>query len=242
MTPQEYNLAFFKLQQSQSYQSAKKILPTIIDWIKPVNVADVGCGVGAWLKAFKDSGINKVTGYDGSYVKTENLLIDKEEFIIADLEKKLTTDVKYDLLVCLEVAEHLTPNRSTGFIEDITQMSDIILFSAAIPGQEGTFHINEQYPAYWINIFNKNGYECFDCIRPLIWNMEEIEFWYKQNIMLFIKNSCTEKYSALKNLASYSGNTMVHSKLFEYKNSKIDNFKKILRNPLRILRYFIKGI
>jgi SAM-dependent methyltransferase len=240
MIPQIYNTPFFQLQQSQSYKGAKNILPQINEWIKPTSVIDIGCGVGAWLKVFKELNVKTITGLDGDYVKMENLLIDKNEFITADLEKPISLNNKFDLVMCLEVAEHLTINRAESFIADLCKMGDIILFSAAIPGQEGTLHINEQYPGYWINAFKKNNFECIDCIRPLIWNNTEIEFWYKQNIMFFADSSKINKYAFLKSLPSFFGNSMVHPVLLEYKNGKSANYNKILNNPFRVVYFYLK--
>ena len=69
----------------------------------------------------------------------------------------------------------------------LTSTADIILFSAAIPGQGGQGHVNEQWQSYWVERFKNYGYECIDIIRDQIWNDSDIWFYYKQNILLFIK-------------------------------------------------------
>ena len=242
MIPQNYNTAFFQLQQSQSYRSAKTILPLVNEWIKPASVIDIGCGVGAWLKVFKEFNVQKITGLDGDYVDIENLLIEKKEFIVADLESRIAVDSRYDLVMCLEVAEHLSANRAESFVADLCKLGDIILFSAAVPGQEGTLHINEQYPGYWIDRFKNNDFECIDCIRPAIWKNTEIEFWYKQNIMLFVNKQQINNYAFLKTLPSYFGNSIIHPALFDYKTGKSDNYKKILNNPFRVAYYYLRNV
>lgn len=240
MIPKDYNKPFFELQQSQSYQSARNILPLVNEWFKPASVIDIGCGVGAWLKVFKELNIKQIRGLDGDYVAVENLLIEKDEFVATDLEKTVQVAARYDLVMCLEVAEHLHANRAESFITDLCNAGDIILFSAAIPGQEGTLHINEQYPGYWISKFEKNNFVCIDCIRPVIWNNSNIEFWYKQNIMLFINKASINNYAFLKTLPSYFGNSLIHPDLFKYKTTKADNYIKTLNNPLRIIHYYLK--
>jgi hypothetical protein len=59
------------------------------------------------------------------------------------------------------------------------------LFSAAIPGQGGTEHINEQPPRYWERQFERHGFHPVDAIRPIIWRDRRVEPWYRQNIFLY---------------------------------------------------------
>ncbi|MBC7913678.1 MAG: class I SAM-dependent methyltransferase [Pyrinomonadaceae bacterium] len=170
-----------------NHKSAEEILPYIFNLIKPVSVIDVGCGTGSWLSVAKKLGAKTVLGVDGIYIGTQMLCIEKEEFKLQDLTLPLHTDTKYDLAICLEVAEHLPETAADNLIEILTQHSDIILFSAAIPRQEGQFHINEQWPDYWQNKFEKKGYSAFDILRDNFWNNENVEWWYKQNMFIYSK-------------------------------------------------------
>jgi hypothetical protein len=86
----------------------------------------------------------------------------------------------------LEVAEHLPIQSAGGFVAELTALAPFILFSAAIPGQGGTNHLNEQWPEYWATRFAGHGYRVLDCIRPRIWEDDRIDFWYRQNIFLFV--------------------------------------------------------
>jgi hypothetical protein len=242
MIPGSYDNSFFDFQRMQSYKSASIILPFVNQWIRPGSVIDVGCGVGAWLKATEALHIETIAGLDGSYVPADKLLISKDQFTATDLEKEVKISRKYDLAMCLEVAEHLSNKRAGSFIAELCALSDVILFSAAVPGQEGTLHINEQYPDYWIDLFKKNNYTCFDCLRPVIWKNKEIEFWYKQNIMLFIKNEAIDKYPVLKELPSFNGNSIIHPELFDYKTNKAEYYRKLLHNPVKLVRYYLSKI
>lgn len=238
MTPKSYNNIFFDDQQSQSYKSAQIILPFVNEWVKPNSVIDVGCGVGAWLSACKSLGIEELTGLDGNYVSQEQLLISKDQFIVTDLENKIVVNTTYDLAICLEVGEHLSNKRAESFIYDLCNLSDIILFSAAVPGQEGTLHINEQYPDYWIDLFSKNDFECFDCLRPLFWKNNEVQFWYKQNIMLFMSKKKINRFAFLKELQTFNGNNITHPDLLNYKTAKLKYYESVLSNPFKTIRYF----
>jgi hypothetical protein len=81
------------------------------------------------------------------------------------------------------------------FIKSLIKASDIILFSAAIPFQGGTNHVNEQWPEYWNAIFNQNGYIAIDYLRKKIWSEGKVIWWYSQNIMLYVKE---EKVDSVK--------------------------------------------
>jgi hypothetical protein len=87
-------------------------------------------------------------------------------------------------VVSLEVAEHLPESSADTFIESLVAHGDVILFSAAVPGQGGQHHINEQWPEYWQQKFAKHGFYFHDTIRPLIWNNEKVNWWYRQNIFI----------------------------------------------------------
>jgi SAM-dependent methyltransferase len=171
---------------------AKIIVPEIMSMTetRPHSVIDVGCGVGAWLKVFKDLGVTEVLGIDGDYIPNKMMMIEKNEFYPQDLKQDISLNKKFDVAISIEVAEHINKKYASNFIKNLTNLSDIIVFSAAIPKQGGTHHVNEQWPTYWIKIFNKLNYEAFDVIRPkILWRTDVYEIC-KQNIFVIVnKNS-----------------------------------------------------
>ena len=94
--------------------------------------------------------------------------------------------------VCVEVAEHLAPSRGPALVEELCALAPNVLFSAAIPGQGGTHHLNERWQSYWASLFRKHGYEPFDIIRPRVWDNSSVEYWYRQNCLLYVKNALPE--------------------------------------------------
>lgn len=179
-----YDNTFYDNQMDGSLVSAQRVVPLVYALYEPELVIDIGCGVGTWASVFEEHGAAAV-GVDGDYVSRDKLLI--ENFISADLFKPLRVRGKFDLVVCLEVAEHLPEKRSDSFIRDLTKLADRVLFSAATPGQGGTNHINEQPLEFWEGIFNKYGYVMKDVIRPEIAEKDGIDWWYKKNIVVFEK-------------------------------------------------------
>jgi hypothetical protein len=104
---------------------------------------------------------------------------------------------RYDLAVCLEVAEHLPESSAADLVRALTAFAPVVLFSAAVPGQGGVGHINEQWPAYWKGLFEQHGFYRRDPIRPRIWTNERVHWWYRQNIFLFASRQKVEESRAL---------------------------------------------
>ncbi len=215
-----------------------EIVPLIVDVISPKSVVDVGCGLGAFLKVFKQSGVDDVMGIDGAWCKKDLLFqnITPDEFVEKDLEKKIVMDRKFDLVVCLEVAEHLSPDRADGFVRDLTSLGDVVLFSAAIPQQGGFNHLNEQWLDYWEKKFDSNGFVVHDVLRAHFWENTKLFSYYKQNMVLV-----TRKDYALKNddrLIPCHLKNVVHPGLFlrltDYRNKgAIRDFGKLFVKAIR---------
>jgi len=173
------------------------VVPIILELFPATeSVIDFGCGLGTWLKAFKDNGIKQIYGLDGDWCNNDLLFkyINKNEFKNVDLETPIHLNKIYDLVISLEVAEHISEQFADIFVQSLVDAGKIILFSAAIPGQDGYNHINEQFPSYWVNKFKKHEYKSYDIIRRKIWNNPNIETWYKQNIFLAVHNSIEMNY------------------------------------------------
>ncbi len=182
-----YDARFYSGQKSGSYRSARVIVPLLRALVPVKSVCDVGCGVGGWLRAFQESGTSDVQGLDGAYVDRAQLMIAPELFIPTDLSQPFSLERSFDLAISMEVAEHLLPDRAAGFVHDLTRLAPVVLFSAAVPYQGGTGHINEQWQDYWVRLFAGNGYQVFDVLRPLIWDKPEVQRFYCQNMLLFCR-------------------------------------------------------
>ncbi|MDR1481572.1 MAG: methyltransferase domain-containing protein [Synergistaceae bacterium] len=194
-----YGEKFFQGEQETSAKSAVLVLNIVNNFVTVNSVVDIGCGVGEWLKVYYEKGIDNILGIDGAYLNPAQLVIPREHFMPKDISQPITDiQQKFDLAISLEVAEHIDPSCVEIYIDNITNFSDVILFSAAIPTQGGDHHVNEQWPSYWIERFRRVGYVPIDCIRWSIWNLKDVSFIYKQNIMFYIKETVIDSHPLLK--------------------------------------------
>jgi hypothetical protein len=180
-----YTADFYRKYRDGARRSAEIIVPILVDLLHPGSVIDVGCGLGVWLAVFRDHGVEDVWGMDGPHVEARFLEIPPERFLPTDLRQPVRLPRPFDLVVSLEVAEHLPLNCATAFVESLTALGPVVLFSAAIPHQGGVEHLNEQWPEYWAALFGKHGYVVVDAIRSRIWSTGGIAFWYRQNTLIF---------------------------------------------------------
>ena len=244
MTPVDYKDNFHSVHFQESLNSAKEVIPLFLRYFEAKTVLDVGCGLGTWLKIFEENNCD-IFGVDGDYVKVEDLLIDKDRFLDFDLNNNFNLKKRFDLVTSLEVAEHILPENAKTFIDSLCLHGDIVLFSAAIPGQEGTLHYNEQYNDYWVDLFADNNFECLDFLRHEIWNNQKISWWYRQNILIFIKKDKLNSsvYDLIPKHKFY--NTYIHPELFAYKCLKVDKFSSVIRSstsPIKYLKMIIKKL
>lgn len=208
----KYSEKFYKKQKDGSIKSAEEIIPLLLDLIPVRSVLDVGCGVGTWLSVFYKKGVERILGVDGDYVDRKSLFIPEEKFIPSDLPYYPDDIGYFDLVISLEVAEHLSPESANVFIKLLTSKAPIVLFSAAIPGQGGVGHINEQWPEYWIEKFRENNYIHIDCLRHRIWSNKNVKWWYAQNLFIFVDADKLDHYPKLKSEMIRNSNilSMVH--------------------------------
>ncbi|MHC4065200.1 MAG: methyltransferase domain-containing protein [Planctomycetota bacterium] len=164
---------------------------------------DVGAGAGAWLAAAHKLGIVDTVAVEGAWVRKIETRIPKEQYVFTDFhDESLDFTRRFDLALCLEVAEHLPPPKAERIVETLARLSDVVLFSAAIPHQGGTHHANEQWPSYWAALFAARGFRCFDVLRWSIWDDERIAYWYRQNVLLYVRRETVELCQSL-NLLPY---------------------------------------
>lgn len=200
-----------------SLESARIVLPLVLDLIKAKSIVDVGCWTGAWLAVARELGVEDILGVDSEYIERTELKFPPEQFLAFDLRERLILDRRFDLAISVEVAEHLPGSSAVPFAEGLMSLAPVVLFSAAVPYQGGSGHMNPQWPSYWIDIFAPRGWEVIDCIRPMVWVDPGVAYWYAQNLLLFLSSEWLDGKpdvrSALAGHESFGALPLAHPQL-----------------------------
>ena len=182
-----YDAQFLSYSQRVSARSAKQITTLLKDMLSVNSVLDVGCAQGTWLNFWQQSNVADILGVDGDYVVRDRLEIPSACFLAQDVSEPFDLERQFDLVQCLEVAEHIAADQAATLVDNLTRHGASILFSAAPPGQGGEYHVNEQPYDYWRNLFQARGYRALDAVRPLIRNNDQVAIWYRHNIILYVR-------------------------------------------------------
>lgn len=234
-----YGNDFYKDRHQKTVYSAEKVLSIIFAVLPEVHSAvDFGCGVGSWLSVLREKGVRELLGLDGPWVNQGLLEISAQEFRQVDFEEFIDLEKKYDLAITLEVAEHLSEKSAPSFVESLAKASDFILFSAAIPFQNGRGHINLQWQDYWVNLFADRGYVVLDFVRKQIWHETQIPIHYRQNILMFVKKEAMQMVNFTESSA-FDNNlpiSLVHPEMYLKKIKKMSSLKGSGRLFLKALK------
>jgi hypothetical protein len=177
------NLIYEHLPQVHRTQDAAVVLPLLVKQFRPRSVVDFGAGLGTWLAVFEQLGVSDYIGIEHPEVDLAHYAADRAKLLRQSLSDQIELGRRFDLAVCIEVAEHLREMDADHLVEAITRHSDRVLWSAAIPGQKGINHFNEQYPDYWQAKFRARGYYFHDNLRGDLQD-QNIFPCYKNNMFL----------------------------------------------------------
>lgn len=198
-----YDAGFFADQVDGSNRSAAVMVPWILA-LRPgaTSVVDVGCGTGTWLAEYVRNGIEDYLGVDAFLPEGELLRIPAEFALRRDLTAPLDLGRRFDIAQSLEVAEHLPACAAGIFMDTLVSLSDLVVFGAAIPGQGGTHHVNEQWQSYWWVRFEERGYVGIDALRDRAWYDSRVMWWYAQNTMVFVNRDRPDLVEAVRRAVS----------------------------------------
>jgi SAM-dependent methyltransferase len=185
-----YSSEYFKRDvEDAAVSSAPHISSSIARDYRPQSVIDVGCGTGALLEAIAKHGI-EVYGLEYADAAIEFCHRRKLNVQKFDLERS-PVDIprKFSVAVSMEVAEHLPASVSDRYVHLLTSLAPVVVFTAAVPGQGGLDHVNEQPPEYWIAKFAAHGHELIPEVMER-WKSEwrgggKVAGWYHGNLLVF---------------------------------------------------------
>jgi SAM-dependent methyltransferase len=210
--------------------SAATVADAVLGFVSPKSMVDFGCGNGAWTRAFADRGLEYL-GLDGEWVDPAWLDIPADHFQSRDLTLGVPLEQTFDLAISVEVAEHLPESSADGFVTALTAAAPVVLFSAAVPYQGGTGHINEQWPSYWRAKFEAAGYVAVDVLRRPLWDNEEVAYYYRQNISFYVRKSELSSYPKLAAANEYLQGSLpdlIHPEIWERRSKQPINVPRII--------------
>ena len=193
-----YGTAFHAAIEREELIPAQRLADYIHTYIKPAAFRDFGCSSGLYLRELK-ARIPTIpsSGFEFSKEAVERAL--STDVYEVDLTSPLSLDtIPNTLGICLEVLEHIPDEYHAAVLTNLTQHCTTLIFSAALPGQGGTGHINCRPRIDWIRRFHALGWVVdIDATQHLINFMKKGVYigWFVANaIVLVPANGTTPGY------------------------------------------------
>lgn len=180
-----YSTAFYARTGRIARDSAERTVPLLAETLRPESVLEVGSGGGAWLEAWTKAGVGDVLALDIASREESGYTLPAATFLQTDLSRPFDLGRRFSLVQSLEVAEHLPGHAAQHFVDSLCRHGDVVLFSAAPPGQGGRHHINEQPYGYWRRMFAQRGYQAIDWLRGVLRGDCGIAWWYRYNTLIY---------------------------------------------------------
>jgi SAM-dependent methyltransferase len=151
----------------------------------PASVLDIGCRSGAYLKYFASQGASLIRGVDSSERRARYLQLD--EYVQVDLGKPVDLAQTFDLVICVEVIQHIPAQSECTLISSITRHArERIVFSGARAGQPGAGHINCRPISHWLDLFASAGW--YPCLFDSLALRSLSTFpWFRSNLVVLTR-------------------------------------------------------
>jgi SAM-dependent methyltransferase len=180
-----YQRAYFTARQRGWTASAVALADVLLPLFSVRSAVEVGCGTANLLEALAQRGVTELLGLYGPHDPLDMMRLPERQLRAWDLNQLAPLERQFDLACTLEVAEHIPEHRADDFVRLLVQAAPLVLFGAAIAGQGGPGHDNERRQSWWAARFARHGYVAVDCIRPALWGVTDMEWYYPQNILVY---------------------------------------------------------
>jgi SAM-dependent methyltransferase len=168
---------------------------------QPRSVLDVGCGIGQYLAVFRALGATSVKGVDGVPEAAVAGVLEAGEYQALDLAVPFDLGARFDLVLCLEVAEHMAPAAAAVLLDSVARHAgDRIVFSAAEPGQPGHGHVNCRPLAEWLREWADRGWVP-DLVDSLGLRALSTLSWFRRNPVVLRRGTAADGAAARRVLA-----------------------------------------
>lgn len=145
-------LAFFR---TIAERIVTDVLPTQQVGAPPARVLDAGCAIGLLVETLRERGV-AAEGFDISDYAIEQVHESVRPWVRVG---SVTTELegRYDLIVCIEVLEHVPPAEADAAIANFCRHTDDILFSSSPSDYGEATHVNVRPPEAWAEAFARHG-------------------------------------------------------------------------------------
>lgn len=136
------------------------VADNIVELFNPKMVLDAGCAMGYIVEALRDRGV-EAYGFDISEYAISHVRDDIKPYcFVHSITDKIpeTYPQKYDLVLTVEVLEHLFPEMGSIAIKNLCLYSNTVLFSSTPDDITDKTHVNVRLPEYWAKEFARNGF------------------------------------------------------------------------------------
>jgi FkbM family methyltransferase len=239
-----YDDKYHAARLEEAARSAVVVVPLLLELFPGVaSVVDAGCSAGAWLHEFQLHGISRIMGLDVADIPPQLLQIDPSDVRRVDLRRPLPPLDRFDLALSLEVADCLPDEAAQQFVTSLTGLSDLVVFSAAVPGQSKHQTVNERWPSYWSALFAQSRFVCFDILRERLWYDQRVSWHYSQNILVFASEFRKDLLGRLSSMRRVGALDIVHPRAFELFRSeaRLGGTAPLKLYPLRLVEEGYEG-
>ena len=152
-----------------------KHMEQVLAWIDHLNskkVLDCGCGLGHYMKAFEDCGVEA----DGFDISEEAIKLCPYNSIKPRIRLGSITGIPYketyDFVLCYDLLEHLTEEEILAALSELRRVSSkYILFSICFSNDinflKDPTHITSKYREWWEHLLWREGFRILRV--PLNW-------------------------------------------------------------------------
>jgi SAM-dependent methyltransferase len=180
-----YDERFYTKGDPMKHEPYVRFVDALVRLRSPRTVIDVGCGSGIMLAEFARQGVS-VRGVEGSRAAIARADLG-HRIIRANLERGVPDIGRFDMCLCIEVAEHLSSRSAPSLVEGLTRLSDVVVFTAAQPGQRGTVHMNLRPKSFWRELFMVHDFDYSSLHDELLAALADVPEprYIHENLMVF---------------------------------------------------------